>query len=99
MEAPVRRPLSVPPTVYLLATQATATEVMLAAATLPAPLVTVQVWPVGWVPTVTEYAAPVASAVVNLKAPLAESERELALLLSSVTLVPVFKPLSVPPMV
>jgi len=34
--------------------QLTATLVTLAEATVPLPLLTVQVWPTGWVPTVTE---------------------------------------------
>jgi hypothetical protein len=53
--APLTSPLTVPPTVYELVVQATATFVTLPPPTVPLPLVTVQVCDgdVGWVFTVT----------------------------------------------
>ena len=51
-ELPVASPVTVPETVYPL-TQAMDTDVTLPPGTFPEPLVTVQVWPVGWVDTVT----------------------------------------------
>ena len=51
----------------LTETQLTLTSVILAEPTVPDPLLTVQVCPVGWVPTVTAYVLPVFSAVANVK--------------------------------
>ena len=50
------RPLTVPPTVYVgigSVMQLTTTLVTFALPTIPEPLLTVQVWPEGWVTTVT----------------------------------------------
>src|SRR5690348_10793964 len=58
-------PVPVPP----LAAQATATLVTLAPAIAPVPPVTVQVWPDGWVSTVTAYAAPDVSLAGKVKEP------------------------------
>ena len=51
-ELPVASPVTVPETVYPL-TQAMDTPMTFPPDTFPEPLVTVQVWPVGWVNTVT----------------------------------------------
>src|SRR6202789_416612 len=50
-------PMTVPPTVYLLVVQLTATLVTFAPPTVPVPIVTAHVWAglVGWVSTVTAY--------------------------------------------
>src|SRR5215831_10291859 len=64
------RPETVPPTEYVaggLVVQVTATVVTFAEPTVPVPLPTVQVWPDGWVFTVTAYAAPPASCVGKAK--------------------------------
>jgi len=57
---PVSGPLMVPPTVYVLVTQAIETLVIFAPATVPVPLVTVHtcVGLLGCVPTVTVYWVP-----------------------------------------
>src|SRR5215831_2705634 len=68
------RPETVPPTEYVaggLVVQVTATVVTFAEPTVPVPLPTAQVWPDGWVFTVTAYAAPPASCVGNVNGPLA----------------------------
>ena len=51
-ELPLASPVTVPETVYPL-TQEMDTVVALAPVRFPEPLLTVQVWPVGWVETVT----------------------------------------------
>src|SRR5262249_54979053 len=66
------RPEPVPPTEYVaggLVVQVTATVVTFAEPTVPVPLPTAQVWPDGWVFTVTAYAAPPASCVGKAKEP------------------------------
>ena len=71
-------PETVPPTEYVtggLVVQVTATFVMFAEPTVPVPLLTVQVWPDGWVFTVTAYAAPLASCVGKAKEPFAVTVR------------------------
>ena len=50
---PLPRPLTLPPTLNVLTTQLTATFVTLLAATVPEPLVTVQVLVAGFASTVT----------------------------------------------
>ena len=71
-----------------LVVQVTATFVMFAEPTVPVPLLTVQVWPYGWVRTVTAYALPPASFVGKAKEPLAVTVR-LSPPLSCSTRVPV----------
>ena len=78
-----------------LVVQVTATLVTFAEPTVPVPPLTVQVCPDGWVRTVTEYAAPLASFVGNVKEPLAVTER-LSPPLSCSTTVPA-SPDTVPP--
>ncbi|HEX7439382.1 MAG TPA: hypothetical protein VF319_04730 [Caldimonas sp.] len=77
--------------------QATDTFVTSAAAIVPLPLLTVQVWPAGCVRTVTAYAAPLASAVENTSAPLAVNVRSSAPLFCR-TSVPL-SPATIPPAV
>ncbi len=79
-------------------TQATATLVTFADA-VPLPLATVQVCPEGCVSTVTAYAAPLLTAVVNVKPPLALTVKFEPPLFCSTTLAPVARPVSVPPIV
>ena len=51
-------PETEPPTVYVFSAQRTPTLVTLAVTLVAEALLTVQVWPVGWVPTVTLYCPP-----------------------------------------
>ena len=53
--------------------QVTCTVDTLALRLLPLPLVTVQVWPVGCVATLTVHPEPYASGVVNVNGPVAEN--------------------------
>ena len=53
----------------------------------------------GWVPTVTAYAAPLASGVANVKTPFALRVSESPPLFCSVTESPVARPETVPPTV
>ena len=78
-----------------LVVQVTATVVMFAEPTVPVPLLTVQVWPDGWVRTVTAYALPPASFVGKAKEPFAVTVR-LSPPLSCSTTVP-DSPETVPP--
>src|SRR3989442_1578668 len=55
-------PLTVPPIVKVLVAQLTATLVTFAPASVPLPLATVQVWPIGCTNTATLYAEPSAMA-------------------------------------
>src|ERR1700723_3869756 len=74
-----------PPPPPALVVQATAALVMLAEATVPEPLVTLQVSPEGGVPTVTLYVAPLASLVLKVKVVFEETTVELPPLSSRVT--------------
>ena len=58
----------------VLVAQVTATLVTLAEPIVPEPLATVQVWPDGFVFTVTLYPDPVATLVANVNGPLAVTE-------------------------
>jgi hypothetical protein len=78
--------------------QVTATFVTFADA-FPVPLATVQFWPAGCVDTVTKYAAPLATAVGNVKGPLTGTIKLAPPLFCSATLAPVARPLTVPPIV
>ena len=69
----------------------------LAALIVPEPSVTVQVWPAGWVETVTLYGAPSVKALLKVKSPSAVLVRSSELLFCS-TRVPE-SPLTEPPTV
>ena len=77
----------------------TSTFVTLADPIVPDPLPTRHVCPVGWVPTVTAYAAPLASGVANVNAPFALRVSASPPLFRSVTESPVARPETVPPTV
>ena len=70
------RPETVQPTVKAFVVQATETLVTLLV-NVPLPEVTTQVWIglIGWLNTVTLYAVPLASAVVKVNEPLADTAR------------------------
>src|SRR6478735_2939904 len=89
-------PLTVPPRLYWVAAQVTATFETFAPA-VPLPLATVQVCPAGCVSTVTAYALPLLTAVGNVKAPFDETERLPPPLFCSTTVPP--RPVTLPPMV
>ena len=77
-------------------TQVTAT-LLTAALARPLPFCTEQVWPAGWVSTVTAYGAPAATGAAKLKTPLAGTARLFAPLFCSTRPAPV-RPLTMPPM-
>src|SRR5690349_25077993 len=79
-------PDTVPPTLNVLVAQATVTLVTFAALTVPTPWATVQVWPEGWVSTLTLYWLAFASAVEKVNAPLTEIVRLSAPLFCNTTL-------------
>ena len=72
---------------------------MLAPATLPLPLLTVQFCPAGWVSTEALYPPPLFSAPEKVKTPLAFTARLLPPLFWKTTLVLVAKPATEPLMV
>ena len=78
--------------------QVTATLLTALAGMVPEPLATEQLWPEGWVLTVTLYEAPTATGVAKVKAPLAANARSSALLFCSTRPVPE-RPLAAPPTV
>ena len=78
-----------------LSEQATATLVTLAPETVPDPLETPQVWPVGLLFTVTLYAEPSASFVAKVNGPLAETLRSSPPLSCSTTVPD--RPVTLPP--
>src|SRR5690242_1928156 len=80
------RPDTVPPTLNVLVAQVTMTLVTFAPLTVPTPLATVQVWPEGWVRTVTLYGLAFASAPGKVNPPLAEIVRLSAPLFCNTTL-------------
>src|SRR5688572_8307619 len=93
-------PETVPPTVNVRVTQLIATVVIVAPSTVPAPVVTVQVCAIGeigFVRTVTLYAAPLATGVVNWNVPFAVTLVSSVPLLRSTTVLPAARPVTVPP--
>src|SRR4029077_12461186 len=95
------RPVTEPAIFALTAAvvQATATEVTLAEA-VPLPLVTTQLCDglLGWVSTVTAYAEPTFTAVLNVKFPVAVTDKLSPPLFCSTRPVPA-SPVTAPPMV
>ncbi len=84
-------PETLPPIEYTTV-HVTATVVTAAALTVPLPLATVHCWLAGCVFTVTAYAAPLARAVLKLKAPVDETVESLPALFCSTTLLPDLQP-------
>jgi hypothetical protein len=113
IEPPDVMPITVPPTEPAAEHEtATLVTVRTVPSTVPLPFVTVHVWPVGCVKTVTLYGAVVVvdvvvvdvvagvltvTGVANVKGPFADSTRLSVLLFCSVIVWPELRPLKVPP--
>jgi hypothetical protein len=85
--------------VYFVGAQRMLMSVTLVVVTVPDPALTTQVCPAGWVPIVTLYELPAATALANVKEEFALTVIESALLSVSTIEVLAVRPATVPPMV